>query len=40
MMQRGVSPWQAAGFLGMSVRVLEATYGHHSPDYQRDAADI
>jgi integrase len=40
MVQRGVPPWQAAGFLGMTVRVLEATYGHHSPDYMRDAADI
>jgi integrase len=38
--QRGVDPWQAAGYLGMTVRVLEATYGHHSPDYQRDAANI
>ena len=40
MVQKGVAPWQAAGYLGMSVRVLESTYGHHSPDYQRDAADI
>jgi integrase len=38
--QRGVPLWQVAGFLGMSVKVLEHTYGHHSPDYQRDAADI
>jgi integrase len=40
MMQRGVSPWAAAGFLGMSVRVLESVYGHHSPAFQADAADI
>lgn len=40
MVQRGVPPWQAAGFLGMTVRVLEATYGHHSPDWQKEAADI
>lgn len=40
MVQRGVPPWQAAGFLGMTVRVLEQTYGHHSPDFQKDAADI
>jgi integrase len=39
MVQKGVAPWQAAGYLGMTVRVLEATYGHHSPDYMRDAAD-
>jgi integrase len=38
--QRGISPWEVAGFLGMTVKVLEATYGHHSPDYQRAAADI
>jgi len=40
MVQRGVPPWQAAGYLGMTVRVLEQTYGHHSPDWQADAADI
>jgi integrase len=38
--QAGVSPWQAAGFLGMTVKVFERVYGHHSPDYQADAADI
>jgi integrase len=38
--QRGVSPWQAAGFLGMTLKVFESTYGHHSPDFQKDAADI
>lgn len=40
MVQRGVAPWQAAGFLGMTVRVLEQTYGHHHPDWQKDAADL
>jgi integrase len=40
MAQRGVTPWKAAGFLGMTVRVFDETYGHHSPDYQREAADI
>lgn len=38
LMQRGVDLWDAAGFLGMTVQQLEATYGHHHPDYQRDAA--
>jgi integrase len=38
--QRGVPMWQTAGFLGMSVKVLEQTYGHHHPDYQKDATDI
>jgi integrase len=40
MVQRGVPPWQAAGYLGMTVRTLEQTYGHHSPDWQSEAADI
>lgn len=39
LMQRGVPIWQAAGFLGMSAEVLEKTYGHHHPDYLKDAAD-
>ena len=38
LMQRGVEPWEAAGFLGMTVEQLEATYGHHHPDYQESAA--
>jgi integrase len=39
LMQRGVDPWEAAGFLGMSVKVLIDTYGHHHPDHLRAAAD-
>ena len=39
LMQRGVDLWDAAGFLGMTVQQLEATYGHHHPDYQREAAE-
>ena len=38
LMQAGVDRWQAAGYLGMSVEVLESTYGHHHPDHLRDAA--
>jgi integrase len=38
--QRGVSPWQAAGFLGMTLKVFEQVYGHHAPDYMKEAADI
>jgi hypothetical protein len=38
-MQRGVDPWEAAGFLGMSVKVLIDTYGHHHPNHLRGAAD-
>jgi hypothetical protein len=37
-MQRGVPIWQAAGYLGVSARMLEQTYGHHHPDYMRGAA--
>jgi integrase len=39
LMQRGVDLWDAAGFLGMTVKQLEETYGHHHPDYQLEAAE-
>jgi integrase len=39
MMRQGVDPWSAAQFLGMSIKLLETTYGHHRPDWQTDAAD-
>jgi len=39
LMQRGVDLWEVAGFLGMTVQQLEATYGHHHPDFQSDAAE-
>lgn len=40
MMQSGtVTPWEAAGALGMSLEMLERTYGHHHPDWQRAAAE-
>jgi integrase len=37
LMQSGVSVWEAAGFLGMTVQQLEQGYGHHHPDYQEEA---
>jgi integrase len=41
LMQSGrVTTWEAAGFLGMTVRTLERIYGHHSPDHQGDAPDV
>jgi integrase len=40
LMQAGVDPWEAAGHLGMSLRVLENTYGKHSPDFQSRAAEV
>jgi integrase len=41
LMQSGkVTMWEAAGFLGMTVRTLENVYGHHSPDHQGEAPDV
>lgn len=37
LMQAGVDIWEASGFLGMTTEVLEKTYGHHSPDFQKAA---
>ena len=37
-MQDGGDLWQIAGFLGMTVEVLERVYGHHHPNFQHDAA--
>ena len=39
LMQRGVSIWEPAGFLGMSAEVLLGTYGHHHPDFLHGAAN-
>jgi integrase len=39
LMQRGVPVWEAAGYLGMSVEILDRVYGHHSPDHLKGAAD-
>jgi hypothetical protein len=39
-MQAGVPIWEAAGHLGMTVKILEEVYGHHHPDWQRRAADV
>ncbi len=40
MMQAGIDMWEAAGALGMSVEMLERTYGQHHPDFQRRAAEV
>ena len=37
-MQKGADPWQAAGYLGMSLDVLN-THGHHHPDYPSDVVE-
>jgi integrase len=39
LMQNGTAPWQASGFLAMSIETLQRVYGHHHPDYQRQAAE-
>lgn len=40
MAQKGVPLFEAAGFLGMSVRTLERVYAHHDPRHQEHAANI
>lgn len=39
LMQAGVDKWEAAGFLGMSVEMLDRVYGHQHPLYLRQAAN-
>lgn len=38
LMQRGVSVWDTAKFLGMTPQMVERVYGHHSPEFLRGAA--
>src|SRR5579862_2126457 len=38
LMQAGVDKWEAAGFLGMSVEMLDRVYGHHHPNHLQTAA--
>ena len=33
LMQQGVDPWIAAGYLGMTVQTLIQNYGHHHPEH-------
>ncbi|MBV9066736.1 MAG: site-specific integrase, partial [Methylobacteriaceae bacterium] len=37
MLQNGVSTREVAGYLGTSEKVIEKTYGHHSPDHMPNA---
>lgn len=37
LMEGSVDPWEAAGYLGMTVQTLEKHYGHHRPDHQAAA---
>ena len=38
-MQNGADRWHAAGYFGLTVEVLETTYGHHHPDHMRSAVE-
>lgn len=38
LMQRRTDPWEASGYLAMSLETLLRTYGHHHPDYMQEAA--
>jgi integrase len=38
LMRAGGDRWEAAGFLGMSVEMLDRVYGYHHPDHLRTAA--
>jgi integrase len=33
LMQNAADPWEASGFLGMTIVTLQRTYGHHHPDH-------
>jgi integrase len=37
LMQAGTDPWEAAGYLGMSVEMLIQRYGHHHPNHLNGA---
>jgi integrase len=39
LMQRGADPWEAAGYLGMSLQTLLNSYGHHHPDFMSGAIE-
>ena len=39
LMQAGVDKWEAAGFLGIGIEMLDRVYGHHHPDHLRAAAN-
>jgi len=40
LMQAGVDAWEAAGSLGMTVEMIQRVYGHHHPEYQKNASEI
>ena len=38
-LQRGISTWDVAGFVGMSERMVKDRYGHHCPDFMTKAKE-
>ena len=38
-MQNGADRWHAAGYFGLTLDMLESTYGHHHPDHMRSAVE-
>ena len=40
LLRAGVSPWEVSNALGMNMQTLISTYGHHMPDWQKDAANV
>ena len=38
-MQQGLSVWDAAGFLAMTVQTLERVYAHHHPQFMQKASN-
>lgn len=39
-MQAGTDIWEASRYLGMTVRTLETTYGHHRPEHLTSAVNV
>ena len=37
--QQGIDPWQTSQALGMSLQLLQSTYGHHRPEWQTEVAE-
>ena len=40
LMMAGISIWEAAKSLGMTAEMVERVYGHHHPDWQKDASQV
>ena len=38
-MQTGIGLWEACGYFGVSLEMIERTYGHHHKDYLSGAAE-